>query len=1141
MNGSAARETAGGTSLLRRFIRHGTLANILMLMMLVAGLWAFPRLNAQFFPDVVIERVTVSVVWPGAGPEDVDSAIVQRIEPALLTVSGVESTSATATEGRALISAEFAPGTDMAEALDAVKAAVDGVRDLPEDADPPEINRVRWHDRVTDVVITGPVGRDLLARFADDLVARLHAAGVSRVETIGIADPAIVVELDAGRLIARDVSVAEVAAGLARASGSQPAGAVAGGGARVRVGEERRRAEAISRTVVRRTPDGAAVTVGELGRVRAEGVGRKEALFVGEMPAVALRVSRGAGEDAIELLEKVRRITAEMATRLPEGVEMRLVRQRADLIRQRLDLLIDNAAVGLVFVLLLLFLFLDARTAFWVAMGIPVSLAAAVAIMYLAGLSLNMISLFALIITLGMVVDDAIVVGEHADYRARRLGESPLRAAEKAVRRMAAPVFAATATTVIAFAALAVISGRFGQLVKDIPLTVAAVLIASLLECFLVLPRHMAVSLAESGGRKRWLDMPSRLFDRGFVWTLAHLVRPLAGWTIRLRYPVLAGAIFLLALSVAAILRGDVPWRFFNAPELGSVRASFTMLEGAGRADSLAMMRELQRAADRVAARYALKYGRDPVTFVLASVGGGTRDGDIDPDLTGAIDIELIDADKRPYSSFRFLADLKREVKRHPLLDTLGFRSFRSGPGGAAIDVALSGADARTLKAAAEALKARLADFPEVSALEDTLPWGKPEMLVRLTARGEALGLAGDQLGRRLRERLEGITAARIPEGRRTVSLKVAFRPEDRAADLIDSGWIRIGPGRWVPLADVVEVTTREGFAVVRRENGVRVVTVSGDLAEDDPARAAEVMATLKERILPAIESRFGVEWQLGGLAEQERRFLSDALTGFLLGLVGIYLVLAAVFASWSRPAVVMSVIPFGLVGALWGHWWWDVPLSMFSVVGLIGMSGIIINDSIVLVTAIDQRARTRALGHAIVDAVVERFRPVLLTTLTTVLGLAPLLYEQSRQAQFLKPTIITLVYGLGFGLLLVLVVVPALVRIGRDIGAAIRAFRRALRAGRRRRALLPRILLGLSGILGIGLIGGLTLVMAGGSAVPAPLLAALPSPLAALPPPLVVLALFTFAGLGGAALFWLMLFVVRGVRARSRPRRSAG
>ncbi len=1131
----------GAPSLLRRFIRHRTLANILMLMMLVAGLWAFPRLNAQFFPDVVIERVTVSVSWPGAGPEDVDSAIVQRIEPALLTVAGVENTSATATEGRAVISAEFAPGTDMAEALDAVKAAVDGVRDLPEDADPPEIDRVRWHDRVTDVVITGPVERDLLARFADDLVARLHAAGVSRVETIGIADPAIVVELDAGRLIARDIPAAEVAAGLARASGSQPAGAVADGGVRVRVGEERRGAEEISRVVVRRAPDGSAVRVGDLGRVRAEGVGRKEALFVGDRPAVALRVSRGAGEDAIELLDKVRRITAEMAGRLPEGVEMRLIRQRADLIRQRLELLLDNAAVGLVFVLLLLFLFLDARTAFWVAMGIPVSLAAAVAIMHIAGISLNMISLFALIITLGMVVDDAIVVGEHADYRARRLGETPLRAAEKAVRRMAAPVFAATATTIIAFAALAVISGRFGQLVKDIPLTVAAVLVASLLECFLVLPRHMAVSLAESGDRRRWLDMPSRLFDRGFVRLLEHVVRPAARWTIRLRHPVLAGAIFLLALSVAAILRGDVPWRFFNAPELGSVRASFTMLEGAGRADTLAMMRELQRATDRLAARYAERYGRDPVTFVLASTGGGTREGDIDPDLVGAIDIELIDADERPYSSFRFLADLKREVKRHPLLDTLGFRSFRSGPGGAAIDVALSGADARTLKAAAEELKARLADFPEVSALEDTLPWGKPEMRLRLTARGEALGLDGDRLARRLRERLEGITAARIPEGRRTVALKVVFRPEDRAADLVDSGWIRIDPGRWVPLADVVEPSTREGFAVVRRENGVRVVTVSGDLAEDDPARAAAVMATLKERILPAIESRFGVDWQLGGLAEQERRFLSDALTGFLLGLAGIYLVLAAVFASWSRPAVVMSVIPFGLVGALWGHWWWGVPLSMFSVVGLIGMSGIIINDSIVLITAIDQRARTRALDHAIVEAVVERFRPVLLTTLTTVLGLAPLLYEQSRQAQFLKPTIITLVYGLGFGLVLVLLVVPALMRIGHDMGGAIRAFRRALRAARRRRPCPPRLLLLLTGVLALGLIGGLALVAGQGGAGSAAFFTALPAPLATLPPSLLVLALFAIAGIGGAGLLWLLLIAMRLARRLMRPRRTTG
>ncbi|BAQ69992.1 AcrB/AcrD/AcrF family transporter [Rhodovulum sulfidophilum] len=1047
---------AGG--LLSYFTRHRTAANLLLLLLIVAGLFSAPRMRAQFFPDVIVETVSVSVIWEGAGPEEVDAGIVQLLEPELRAVEGVEETTSQSLEGLATITLDFEPGWDMARATNDVQAAVDAETDLPEETEEPEVTRGAWRDRVTDVVITGPVAVDQLGRLTDELVDRLFAAGITRTTIRGLAAPETLVEVPSVELMRHDITMAEIAAVLAAEAETAPAGDVSGGNTRVRTGVEKRSAASIAGVVLRSYPDGSKLTVGDLAHVRVEGADRERAYFVGPHPAISLRVDRSDRGDAIEMEAGVRAVVAGMTPSLPEGVRIDLIQTQADYIAGRLDILLGNGLMGLGLVLGLLFLFLNARTAFWVAAGIPVAMLATAALMFAAGLTINMISLFALIITLGIVVDDAIVVGEHADFRARHLGEPPVLAAENAARRMAAPVFSATLTTIVAFYALVVIGGRMGHLIADIPFTVIAVLTASLLECFLILPNHMVHALAHSA-KEHWYDWPSRQFNRGFRRFREGPFRRLMRLVIRGRYPVMAGCLLLLAVQVAAVIRGDVPWRFFNAPEERSVSGNFMMLSGAERADAAAMMAELQRAAEAVGARYAAEYGTDPVTYALAEMGGnagrGLAGAEIkDPDLLGAISLELIDADARPYSSFDFVRALQDEVRPHPKVESLSFRSWRAGPGGDALDVEFFGAEARVLKAAAERLKTELSRFGEVSALEDSLAYDKEEAVLDLTAQGAALGFTIEDLGRVLRHRINGIEAATYPEGPRSATIRVELPEAELTADFLDRLQVRSPQGVYLPLADLVTVERRTGFSSVRRENGLRVVTVTGDLSEDDPARAAEISAELKEAMLPGIERDLGVSWRLGGLSEQERDFLADARLGFGLCLVGIYLVLAWIFSSWSRPLAVMAIVPFGLVGAIWGHAHWDVPLSMFTVVGLIGMTGIIINDSIVLVGTVDEYAERRALVPAIVDAAADRLRPVLLTTLTTVLGLAPLLFETSQQAQFLKPTVITLVYGLGFGVGLVLLVVPSLLAIGQDVGQALRALRRAL--GRRGRRALP-------------------------------------------------------------------------------------
>jgi multidrug efflux pump subunit AcrB len=644
------------------------------------------------------------------------------------------------------------------------------------------------------------------------------------------------------------------------------------------------------------------------------------------------------------------------------------------------------------------------------------------------------------------------VVGEHADFRHRELGEPPATAAENAARRMAAPVFSAMVTTVLAFFGLMFIGGRFGALIADIPFTVIVVLLASLVECFVILPHHMARALAGSA-KRAWYDAPSRAFNRGFAQVRERAFRPLMQGVVWARYPVLAGAVLVLALASALFLRGDVSWRFFASPERGSITGNISMLPGATRAETLEMVREIERAVDAVAARFEAEHGANPVAYAISQVGGTSGRGLVgdelkEPDQLGSFDVELIDPDLRPYSAQAFIAALQEEVVSHPSLEVLSFRSAGAGPEGEALEVGLSGADARTLKEASEALQRALARFPNVSGLEDTLAYDKDELILSLTPLGAALGFTLDGLGAELSARLTGVEAARFPAGARTARVQVRLPEAERTADFLVRARVQAPEGGWVSLADVVTAEARAGFSSVRRENGVQVVTVSGAIAEDDPAAAVQVMEELRTRILPAIAEAHAVDWHLAGLAEQERDFLSDALVGFVLCLIGIYLTLAWVFASWTRPLVVMAVIPFGLVGTFYGHWSWGLPMSIFTVVGVIGMTGIIINNAILLVAAIDGHAARRALVPSIVDAACDRLRPIILTSLTTVIGLAPLLYEGSQQALFLKPTVITLVYGLGIGVVLVLLIVPALVAVQRDVAMAGASMRRGLAVG---------------------------------------------------------------------------------------------
>lgn len=1113
----------GAGGLLSYFTRHRTAANLLLVLMISAGLFSYPKMRAQFFPDVIVDSISVSVGWDGAGAEDVDTAIVQVLDPILLGVEGVTGSSARSNEGRATISLEFETDYDMDQAATDVEDALDSATSLPEGSDDPVIRRSGWSDGVTDVIITGPVAVDQLSRYADEMSARLFREGVTRTTIRGVAAPETVVEVSSLSLRRNDVTMSEISGAIAAEVDANPVGDVAGS-SRVRAGTEKRSAEAISAIVLRTNDDGSKLTVGDVATITVEGPDRDRAYFVDGNSAIEISVVRGAKGDAIGLQRSVEEVVAAYQATLPAGVSVDLINTRAELITGRLEILLENGLQGLALVLLLLFLFLNARTAFWVAAGIPVSMLAAIGFMYAAGLTINMISLFALIITLGIVVDDAIVVGEHADFRARRLGESGPVAAENAARRMFGPVFSATITTNIAFYGLAIIGGRFGDLIEDIPFTVITVLTASLIECFFIMPNHMSHSVGQTK-KQHWYDFPSRVVNKGFGWFRDVLFRPFIAMVLKLRYPVLAGAMLLLATQLSLFIKGDVQWRFFSSPERGQISGNFAMLPTATREDSLEMMRELELAAKTLGNELEAEHGVNPITYVVTEIGGNSGRplaGSDSKELfqLGAITIELIDADSRSYSSNEFVGMLQQSVKSHPMAETVSFRSWGSGPGGDSLQIDLSGADASTLKEAAEALKTSLVRFPEVSGLEDSLSYDKEELILNLTAQGEALGFSIENLGSELRRRLAGVEAATYPEGTRSASIRVQLPEDELTADFLERMELRSPTGVYVSLADIVSVKRQTGFSTVRRENGIMQISVTGDLDDEDADRANEIKEIITEDILTDISSRFGIETALGGLRQQERDFLSDAQLGLTFVLVGIYLTLCWIFASWTRPLVVMSIIPFSLVGTIWGHNLWGIPMSLFTVVGLLGMVGIVINDSIVLVTTIDEYAAERGLTPAIIDGVADRLRAVLLTTATTVLGLLPLLYEGSSQAEFLKPTVVTLVYGLSFGMVMVLLIVPSLIAVQEDIRLQVESAKRALRT-KDLRLFVPAAL---GALAAVALFGVLVVPLLIG----APLSAALPSSLA--------LAVAMFAALLGA----ILLLIYFGTALTLRFRRQS-
>ena len=1015
------------------FARHRTAANLLMAAMLVIGLLALSRMNKQFFPDFGIDIIVISIAWPGAGAEDVDNTIVRAVEPEVRFLDGVDKVLSQSREGSGVIQVHFEAGADMQAALADVDAAVARVATLPEGSEAPWIRRAVRYDNLARLVLSGDLPERTLKAWAKRLRDGLIAAGVDAVDLVGARDEEILVEVDQRDLLALDLPVTEISRRIAAASRDVPGGDTGGDAvARVRSLGLARTAEEIEAIEIRAFPDGRRLALGQIADVRESWDEHGVRVHTRGRPAVELVIKRATTADALDTAATVERFLADFLPTLPPGIAVERYERTAELIEERIDLLVRNGAGGLAIVLVVLFVFLNARTAIWVAVGIPAAMFAAIAIAWGLGHSINMILLFGLILVIGIIVDDAIVVSEYAEMRRRR-GDSAVEAAMQGARRMAGPVFSSSLTTIAAFLPLAVIGGIIGQIIREIPVIVCLAIAASLVECFLVLPGHLRHALSATastaGGR---LSRFRRRFDDGFRNFREGRFRRAIDVALDRRYLVLATAIGLFLISVGIVASGRIGFTFFPSIEPNTVFAHLTMTPSANREDTREGLFRIERAARET----ARSFGRPELVRTaiaidgrqrMAGGGGFRRTGD----TIGSVVVELIPSDEREVRTDAFMQRWRESIGPIVGADALTIYAPQGGPPGREIDVRLAGDDLEVLKTAAERVKALLASYPGVSAVGDDLARGRREMQLRVTPAGQALGFDLDRVGRQLREALEGEIALRFAREDEEVRIRVRRKHEPSG---IRSLYLFAPNGAEVPLGAVVSVAETESFDVIRRERGRREVSVTAEVDENVTTNNV-VLAALERDGMTEIAAEAGLTFRFAGKAEEQQDTFADMGVGAAIALAGMFLVLAWIFASYLRPLAVLSAVPLGFIGVAWGHFLTGFDLTILSMIGMIGLSGIVINNSIILIVTIGDHERAgKAPLEAIRDGVCDRLRAVILTSLTTIGGLLPICFETSLQAQFLIPVALTIVAGLASATLLVLFVVPALLAVGQDV-----------------------------------------------------------------------------------------------------------
>jgi len=1015
------------------FAQHKVAANLLMIIMVMAGLLSLTKLNTQFFPTFALDVITVRIEWRGASAEDVEDSISSRVEQELRTIDFVDKMTSTSSYGMSVVVLEFVENTDMGKALDQVKDQLDQLRNLPSDSEIPKVNLVTRYESVASLLVTTEGKLDELRYLVHEIEHDLLDRGISRINITGLPEEEIAIQLSSKQLEAVGLSLDNVSQRIGQLSQDLPAGEIGNDetAKQLRSLEQRRDAQSFSELAIKTDTSGRLLKLGDVADIERRPMPKQVNVFYQGKPAVEIALQRTENADSLEAAKILEQWLDDNLSQLPRGVSVKVYDASWELIKERMDLLINNGLGGLVLVILILFLFLQGRVAIWVAVGIPVSFMATLMIMYLFGGSINMISMFGLIMALGIIVDDAIVVGEDAlsHYQG---GEHSLTAAEGGARRMLAPVISSSLTTISSFLPLMMIGGVMGNILFDIPFVVICVIIASLFESFLILPGHLRHAFQKIHHAK---PPPVRQYlDNKFNTFRDDLFKPVVIAVVKHRWLTISATIGLLIMCIGLLAGGRLHFTFFPSPEGTSITANARFTAGTPPHRVAEFLDHLEVALNNTTDILGPELLEMSVTR-LGSASTAGRGSAQTGERFGSIQLELVSPDHRSVRNKDFIKEWRQHISLPAGIETFTLSERRTGPPGSDIDIRLSGASAVTLKQAGQELTQALKQFTGVSAIEDDMPYGQEQLVYSIKGQGEILGLTVNNVGRQLRAAFDGQLVQIFQDGDDEVEVRVMLPDAERnTMATLENFMVRLPQGGSAPLSSVVEFEARRGFDVLRHTDSKLAIHVTATV-DSSLNNSNEILASLQDSVLPDITSRYGITFGLEGRAEEQAETMGDMKQGLILAFTLIYLILAWVFSSYGWPLVVMMAIPFGLIGALLGHWVMGIDLTILSLFGIFGLSGIVVNDSIILVTFFKhQREKGVETTQAIINAATQRLRAVLLTSLTTIAGLTPLLFETSMQAQFLIPMAVSISFGLMFATVLVLLVIPALLSIHESI-----------------------------------------------------------------------------------------------------------
>ncbi len=1026
------------------FARNEVAANLLMIVIIFLGGWAlFTRIPLEVFPEFERDAVTISMTYRGATPAEVEESLVVRVEEAIADLEGIKQITSVANEGVAQVRVEVEKGEDVRALLDDVKTRVDAITTFPEDAERPVYGIAQFRRNVISVVVGGDLPeRDLRAlgeRVRDDLAALPQ---VSLVDLTAVRNPEIGIEVSERDLDRYGLTFDAVVQAVRRSSVDLPAGTIRtqGGEILLRTKGQAYVGADFAKIVVLTRPDGTRLTLGDVARIH-DGFEEEplSAAFNGK-PAVILEVYRTGSQNALIVGKAVREYVRDQQAHLPPGVSMDYWRDRSRIVQLRLETLLTSAWQGGLLILIILAMFLRLSVAMWVCVGIPISFMGALALMPSLGVTINIISLFAFILVLGIVVDDAIITSENI-YTHLARAESSIEAAVKGTQEVAVPVTFGLLTTVAAFLPLLFMEGRRGPIFAQIPMIVIPVLLFSWVESKLILPAHMRhVKLGRDRTKMNALSRAQRRIADGLERFIRTYYQPVLARCVNRRYLTLATFLALSFVIIAFVISGRYGFTFFPRVQSETARATLTMQSGTSEDVTARHVAYMARKAEEIRARFLDKDGTPLVRHILVSDGwagggGGPPSTGGSPEV-GQVTMELIPPEERhvPTTTTEIVAAWRQAIGPIPGAKELSFRA-EIGRGGDPIDVQLTGQRFDRLAAAAAAVRARLAEYPGVFDITDTFENGKPEIKLSMRPEGELLGLSASDLGRQVRQAFFGAEAQRIQRGRDDVRVMVRYpEAERRSVAALSAMRIRTGDGVEVPLGNVADVAVGQGFSTIRRVDRQRAVDVTADV-DKEKVEIGPIVTDLRSYLDRTLVNYPGVRYTFEGELREQAESFGSLMWGTLFVLFCIYALLAIPFRSYTQPIIVMLVIPFSVVGAILGHMLMGMDLSLMSLMGILALAGVVVNDSLVLVDWINRRRREGVpLDTAVRIAGVERFRPIMLTSLTTFAGLFPLIMDKSTQAQFLIPMAISLGFGILYATFLSLLLVPVGYRILEDI-----------------------------------------------------------------------------------------------------------